>query len=154
MEKKKHKFLSLSKKYGRYTMHMTQHIFIEVGRKRNGPVSWVIFLDDSHIVLNTYIPHCKTKIKEDYLDTQWNNFIVKYSYNIDVWEMAEDYNIEKFNEYKDYLLPVSSKVTLIEIDKIMDEVDMLKKRKLNMLKKINKVEDKLAELLEDIKNII
>lgn len=152
-EKQKHKFLSFKKKYGRYNMHMTQHIFIETGRKRYGPINWIIFVDNEHIVLNTYIKDHKVKIDENYLDTHWNNFVMHYNYNVDVWSMAKDCTIEEFNDYRDYLLPDTASITITDIDKMMDEVDVAKKEKAHMERKVRKIEAKLAELLEKIKVI-
>ena len=151
--KQNHKFLSLKKKYGRYTIHMTQHIFVEVGLKRYGPVNWIIFIDE-HIVLNTYIKDRKVKITEDFLDEHWNIFVVKYNYKIDVWSMVEEKNIEEFNDYKESLLPDKSDITLNDFDDAMAKVKVSENKQKRLYRRVGKMTDKLFELKENMEVII
>ena len=151
--RQKHRFLSFTKNYGRYKIYMTQHIFSSIGSKKYGPINWVIFLDDQHIVLNTYINEHKVKIDENFMDEHWNIFVTKFNYKIDVWSMVKDCNIEKFNDYRECLLPHTHDKTLVDIDKFMHEADVAKKEKKHTIRKVEKVTKKVEGLLQDLKQI-
>lgn len=153
MLKKKHKFLSFTKKYGRYKMYMTQHVFVEIGRKKYGPVNWVIFLDDQHIVLNTYIDNSKAKIDEEFMDDHWNIFVQKLNYKIDVWKMVEGCDIEKFNDYREHLLPHAHDKTLVDIDELMNKADVAEKKKNHVIRKAEKIKSKMQDLIRELDNI-
>lgn len=153
MLKKKHKFLSFTKKYGRYKMYMTQHMFVGIGSKKYGPVNWVIFLDDQHIVLNTYINETRVKIDEAFMDEHWNVFCMKLNYKIDVWKMVEGCDIEKFNDYREHLLPHAHDNTLTDIDDLMHKVDVADKQKRHVLRKADKIKKKMQELIRELDNI-
>jgi len=148
--KQNHKFQSFRKKYGRYQIHMTQHMFVRVGVKRYGPINWIIYLDDEHIVLNTYIKDHKIKINEAFLDEHWNIFVTKYNYNIDVWSMVEGSTIEEFNDYRDYLLPDKSNITLGDFDETMKKITVIENEKATMLRKVGKMANKIAKMEEEI----
>jgi len=145
-----HKFRSFRKKYGRYQIHMTQHIFTDVGLKRYGPINWIIYLDNEHIVLNTYIKDSRTKIGEEFLDEHWNIFVTKYNYNIDVWSMVGNSTIEEFNDYRDYLLPNTSDITLGDFDEIMNKMEVSENEKKTMVRKIGKLNNQLCKIKDEI----
>ena len=148
--KANHKFQSFRKKYGRYQIHMTQHMFVQTGRKRYGPINWIIYLDDEHIVLNTYIKDHKVKINEDFIDEHWNIFVTKYNYNIDVWSMVEGSTIEEFNDYRDYLLPDKSNITLGDFDDTMKNITDIENEKATIVRKVGKMGIKLAKMESEI----
>ena len=129
---------------------MTQHMFVGVGVKRYGPINWIIYLDNEHIVLNTYIKDHKTKIGEEFLDEHWNIFVTKYNYNIDVWSMVEGSTIEEFNDYRDYLLPDKSNITLSDFDETMKKITTIENEKATIIRKVGKMGIKIAKIEEDI----
>ena len=128
---------------------MTQHLFTGTGRKRYGPINWIVFLDDEHIVLNTYIKDHKVKVNEEFLDEHWNIFVTKYNYNIDVWNMNKS-GVEEFNDYRGYLLPDQSSLTLVDFDEAMGKMEDVKNEKKNLIRKIQKMEAKLDKLEAEV----
>jgi len=150
--KQSHKFLTYRRKYGKYNMVMTQHIFCSVGIKRYADVNWVVLLNNNHIVLNTYIKDVKIKIDEDFMDSHWNKFVMDYGENLDIWTMAEDKDIVEFNEYSKKLL--NRQLTLDDVDEAMakaSEESNNRKHTIRMVKKINK---RLLEIYEEIEKMV
>ena len=153
MKRQKHKFVTYTRNYDRYDMVMTQHVFSGSGVKRYSGINWIIFLDQQHIVLNTYIDNHRVKIDENFMDDHWNKFAIQYNHNLDVWNMSEesDHTIVEFNDYNKKLLGYS--ITTTDIDEIMEQKEYYKNKYEGLKRRVKKLSNKLDLLSEEMKKV-
>lgn len=149
----RHKYISFKKQYGRYSIVLTQHIYAGKGLKKHGHVDWVVLLDDEHILLNEHTDVCREKVTEAHMDMFFDDFMIRYGKGLNIYSKTqnEDLIAVEFAKHSDKL--VDDKITIKDIDKLLEDKEQLENKIKTFNRKINKLEKKFQDLLSELKNL-